>query len=53
MSEEDRASDYRKSEKGICKELAKNIKSKGNFDSGICSKAVEAYKNLYESLTNK
>ena len=31
MSEKDRVYDYKKSEKGICKELVKNIKSKGNL----------------------
>ncbi len=50
MVESGRASAYRESEKGICKELAKNIKSKGDFDSDICSESAEAYKKLYEEL---
>ena len=49
MSEKDRVYDYKKSEKGICKELVKNIKSKGNFDSDICPKAFEIYRELYEA----
>ena len=49
MSEKGRVYDYKKSEKGICKELVKNIKSKGDFDSDICPGAFEIYRKLYEA----